>query len=79
MAGRLALLFIIKEENYDKPYLINENIDIFRKGLIELLAEQKKSMWSWVLTYNYIIMINFAKRYSGKVFQQSRPNFLLKK
>jgi len=37
MEKYLALVFIIKEGNYDRPYLIEENVTVFRKGLNELL------------------------------------------
>jgi hypothetical protein len=37
MEKYLALVFIIKESNYDRPYLIDENVTVFRKGLGELL------------------------------------------
>ena len=39
MEKYLALVFIIKESNYDRPYLINENVTVFRKGLNELLNQ----------------------------------------
>jgi len=32
----LVLITLIKEDNYDKPYLINYNVDIFRKSLKEI-------------------------------------------
>jgi len=32
----LVLITLIKEDNYDKPYLINYNVDIFRKCLKEI-------------------------------------------
>jgi hypothetical protein len=33
----LGLVFIVKESNYDRPYLIDENVKAFKKGLSELL------------------------------------------
>lgn len=29
----MALICVIKDENYDSPYIIDYNIDIFRKGM----------------------------------------------
>ena len=37
MEKYLALVFLIKENNYDRPYLVEENVNVFRKGLNELL------------------------------------------
>jgi len=37
MEKYLALVFVIKEGNYDRPYLIDENVTVFRKGLAEML------------------------------------------
>lgn len=34
----LALVYIIKESNYDRPYLIDQNIEAFKKGFLELFA-----------------------------------------
>lgn len=37
MEKYLALVFIVKEGNFDRPYLIEENVEVFRRGLGELL------------------------------------------
>jgi hypothetical protein len=37
MEKYLALVFIIKEVNFDRPYLIEGNVEVFRRGLTELL------------------------------------------
>lgn len=37
MEKYLALVFIVKEANFDRPYLIEENVEVFRRGLTELL------------------------------------------
>lgn len=37
MEKYLALVFIIKESNFDRPYLVEENVEVFRRGLSELL------------------------------------------
>ena len=37
MEKYLALVFIIKEANFDRPYLVEENVEVFRRGLGELL------------------------------------------
>ena len=37
MEKYLALVFIIKEANFDRPYLVEENVEVFRRGLADLL------------------------------------------
>lgn len=37
MEKYLALVFIIKEPNFDRPYLVEENVEVFRRGLADLL------------------------------------------
>jgi len=37
METYLALVFIVKESNYDRPYLIEQNLEVFKKSLAELL------------------------------------------
>ena len=44
MEKYLALVFIIKEVNYDRPYLVDENVTIFRKGLTQLLNATTASL-----------------------------------
>ena len=44
LGDNLALVYIIKESNYDRPYLIEHNIEIFKKGFLELLTETMKSL-----------------------------------
>jgi len=38
----LALICIIKEQEFDRPFLIDHNIDIFRQGLTEIFKASKK-------------------------------------
>lgn len=33
MEKYLALVFIIKESNYNQPYIVDENVKVFKKGL----------------------------------------------
>ena len=40
----LALICIIKECNYERPYLIDYNIDVFKKGLTRLFNYNSKSV-----------------------------------
>lgn len=37
MEKYLALVFVIKEANFDRPYIIEENVQVFRRGLSDLL------------------------------------------
>ena len=37
METYLALVIIVKESNYDRPYLVSQNLDVFKKSLVELL------------------------------------------
>ncbi len=37
MEKYLALVFVIKEVNFDRPYIIEENVQVFRRGLADLL------------------------------------------
>ena len=30
----LAIVYIIDEEDYDRPYLVDQNIELFRKGFV---------------------------------------------
>ena len=37
MESYLAMVVIVKQSNYDRPYLIDQNLDVFKKSLVELL------------------------------------------
>lgn len=37
MQKYLALVFVLKEANFDRPYIIQENVQVFRRGLSDLL------------------------------------------
>ena len=53
LGDNLALVYTIKESNYDRPYLIDHNIEIFKKGFMELLTETMKSLNRWF----YILLL----------------------
>ena len=40
----LALVYTIQENHYTRPYLIDQNIEVFQKGFEELLIETTKSL-----------------------------------
>lgn len=44
METYLALVFIVKESNFDRPYLIDQNLDVFKKSLAELLDITKSAL-----------------------------------
>lgn len=52
MEKYLALVFIIKESNFDRPYLIDENVTVFRKGLNELL-NQTIAVLKWLFGVHF--------------------------
>ena len=61
----LALVFVIKESNYDRPYLVEENVMTFRKGLAELLNATMSAL-NWRTSkndqnYEINIIVNFIK------------------
>jgi hypothetical protein len=44
METYLALVVIVKESNYDRPYLVTQNLDVFKKSLVELLNVTNSSL-----------------------------------
>ena len=42
----LALICIIKTEKYDRPFLIDFNIDVFSQGLSQLLNVKDSLKWN---------------------------------
>lgn len=51
MEKYLALVFIVKEANFDRPYLIEENVEVFRRGLTELLNATMSALKWFALDY----------------------------
>jgi len=43
----LALICIIKESDFTRPFLIDYNIDIFKQGLTEIFKASKKIPSKW--------------------------------
>jgi len=39
-----VLICIIKEKNFDRPFLIDHNIDVFKEGLLRILKHNEKMM-----------------------------------
>ena len=60
----LALICIVKAENYDRPFLIDFNIEIFRNGLTKLLNMKDHMKWfnifiiDWKGTRNMYITLS---------------------
>lgn len=38
----LSLCYIIRESYFDRPFLINKNIEVLRKGILRYLEETEK-------------------------------------
>ena len=40
----IVLICIIKEKNFDRPFLIDHNIDVFKEGLLRILKHYEKML-----------------------------------
>ena len=55
----MVLICIIKEKNFDRPFLIDHNIEVFKEGLLKILEfnEEMRKKYKWVFVRNYYYLI----------------------
>ena len=45
----MVLICIIKEKNFDRPFLIDHNIEVFKEGLLKILQFNEEMMKKYKL------------------------------